>query len=49
MNISGKVKYRHSNQYYNEDGVPFHSKEEAVAALEQSETPTQERGGMTFQ
>lgn len=27
----------------------FHSKEEAVAALEQSETPTQERGGMTFQ
>ena len=28
-NISGKVKYRHSNQYYNEDGVPFHSKEEA--------------------
>ena len=28
----------------------FHSKEEAaVAALEQSETQTQERGGMTFQ
>ena len=27
--ISGGVKYRHSNQYYNEDGVPFHSKEEA--------------------
>ena len=26
-----------------------YSKEEAVAALEQSETPTQERGGMTFQ
>ncbi len=27
--VSGGVKYKHNNQYYNEDGVPFHSKEEA--------------------
>ena len=28
-NISGGVKYKHSNLYYDENGVPWHSKEEA--------------------
>ncbi len=28
-NASRGVKYKHSYLYYNEDGVPFHSKEEA--------------------
>ena len=27
--ISGGVKYKHSNLYYDENGVPWHSKEEA--------------------
>ena len=28
-NVSGGVKYKHSNLYYDENGVPWHSKEEA--------------------
>ena len=28
-NISGGVKYKHSNLYYDENGVPWHSKEES--------------------
>ena len=29
VNVSGGVKYKHSNLYYDENGVPWHSKEEA--------------------
>lgn len=36
--VSGGAKYKHNNQYYNEEGVPFHSIEEADRCIEQTVT-----------
>lgn len=33
INFSGGVKYRHSNMYYDENGIPWRSKEEAERCI----------------
>ena len=35
VNVSGGVKYKHSNLYYDENGVPWHSKAELAEVVKQ--------------